>query len=80
MNHLLSLSSTWYESWIDGGYVPDFLLREGVKQLSSTRLHRWQEMSVEELQREKMEFVRTIRELPVAIHTDKANERGFFHR
>jgi hypothetical protein len=67
----------WYETFIDGGYVPDSVLRYGIRTLLNKRLQNVNKGSLEDNQRQKMQFVRALQESPVAIHTDKANEQHY---
>jgi cyclopropane-fatty-acyl-phospholipid synthase len=52
------------------------VVREGIRYLLSQRASE-QSLSLDELQRKKTEFVKDLKDLPIAIETDKANEQHY---
>lgn len=67
----------FYEKFIDAGYLPDFVLREGVRYLLSQRCKFTDTTDNEILMKEKMAFIDEIKNAPIAVHTDKANEQHY---
>lgn len=69
--------SEWYEALIDNGLVPDFALRFGIRLLSRVRISSISQPTLEKEHEAKMQYIQRLRESPIAIHTDKANEQHY---
>lgn len=67
----------WYETFVDQGIVPDFLLRFGIQQLSRFRLNAISHPTLEQAQNAKLSYIKSLREAPISLHTDKANEQHY---
>ncbi|KAL1921235.1 uncharacterized protein VTP21DRAFT_10951 [Calcarisporiella thermophila] len=72
-----AISPPWYESLLDKGIVPDFLMRRVVRYLLRERLSEIGHSTTEKQIAEKMAYVERLRERPIAEHTDKANEQHY---
>ena len=67
----------WYEPLLDHGLIPDFVLRMGIRSLLKERLG-WIDLGdVTKNYQRKVSFVNSLREKPIAEHTDKANEQHY---
>jgi cyclopropane-fatty-acyl-phospholipid synthase len=62
---------------LDTGIVPDGLVRFGIRRLLRRRLEELQEGGVEGQRQRFEQLVRTLRESPIAVETDKANEQHY---
>jgi len=58
------------------GIVPDFIVRAGIRHLLGSRLNE-RAGNVEEDQAKLQQFVETLRQSPIALHTGKANEQHY---
>jgi len=67
----------WYESSLDRGLFPDPLLRWGIRRRLAKRLDIERAGTVEDQSLRFREFVQGLRESPIAIETDKANEQHY---
>jgi len=67
----------WYEPILDRGLAPDWMIRIGVRRLLAKRLRDEDEGEPERQQRRLMNFVRQLRESPIAIHMDAANQQHY---
>jgi len=67
----------WYEPLLDRGLLPDAVTRSGIRRRLRARLARERAGSVDERSERYREFVRRLRESPIAIETDKANEQHY---
>ncbi len=67
----------WYEGLLEKEMVPTPLLRRGIRRRLSGRLRQEYRGSLEERHRRLMSLVAELRESPVAIHTDRANEQHY---
>jgi cyclopropane-fatty-acyl-phospholipid synthase len=73
-------TADWYEPLLDSGYVPDFLLREGIRhllgrRLASLRLN--EQPHFDQQHATKMDFINELKFKPIAVHTKKANEQHY---
>lgn len=62
---------------MEKGWLPDFLIRQGIRRLLRDRVRGYESNGGESLMEAKMRFVRELRESPVAVHTGKANEQHY---
>lgn len=70
-------SRPWYESLLDGGYLPDVLLRAGIRTRLRARLERETAGGIE-VQRDRFRhLVGGFGHSPIAIHTREANEQHY---
>ena len=67
----------WYEDLLEKDMVPTPLLRRGIRRRLSSRLRQEYRGSLEDQHRRLMSLVAELRESPVAVHTDKANEQHY---
>lgn len=64
--------------WIlDGGYLPHIVIRTGIRRLLQSRLDSIRATSETEAMQSKMGYVAKLRERPIAIATDTANEQHY---
>ena len=61
----------------DRGILPDGLIRQGVRLLDRKRLHEEQYGDAEGQRRTMRQFIQMMRQSPIAIATDKANEQHY---
>jgi len=66
-----------YNTWLEHGLLPDWLLRIGIRRLVSARLHKEQEGSPAAQAERLMKFIALLRQSPVAIRPDAANEQHY---
>lgn len=72
-------------NWIEQGYVPDSVVRMGIRKLCRQRLIEEKVDDVESADHRYFEFLNELKQSPLAIDTDKANEQhyevdaDFFH-
>jgi cyclopropane-fatty-acyl-phospholipid synthase len=65
------------DRWLERDFLPDWLIRIGIRRLLKQRL-REEDMGDPELQRERlMSFIRQLKASPVAIETQAANEQHY---
>ena len=62
---------------LDGGYLPEAVIRYGIRQQLSDRINIISRTSLEDGYRSKMEYVRSLRQRPMAIETDTANVQHY---
>jgi cyclopropane-fatty-acyl-phospholipid synthase len=67
----------WYEKLIDRGVLPDAAIRLGIRKLLAERLRDEDAGDVEAQHERLREFLHLLRESPVAVHQDKANEQHY---
>lgn len=66
------------QDWIlDGGYLPQAIIRIGIRRQLQGRLNIIGSTSLEEAYRSKMQYVKALRTRPIAIETGKANEQHY---
>lgn len=71
-------NADWYEPLLDGGWMPDAVLRQGIRYLLSTRASSLKfDGTKATLIANKMDFIRQLKEAPIAIHADAANEQHY---
>lgn len=62
---------------VDGGYLPEFLLRRGIRGQLQTRINMIRTTSLAESYDTKMKYVDLLRSRPIAIETAAANEQHY---
>jgi cyclopropane-fatty-acyl-phospholipid synthase len=66
-----------YNTWLERGLLPDWLIRIGIRRLVSARLRKEQQGSPAEQAERLMQFVARLRQSPVAIRPDAANAQHY---
>ncbi|MFP5206286.1 MAG: SAM-dependent methyltransferase [Acidobacteriota bacterium] len=66
-----------YNTWLERGLLPDWLIRIGIRRLISARLRQEQSGSPEEQAERLMQFIAQLRQSPLAIRTDAANAQHY---
>lgn len=59
------------------GFLPDFLIRMGIRQLNRKRLKSKNHIDIESQRLAMQRFIENMKEAPIAISTDKANEQHY---
>jgi cyclopropane-fatty-acyl-phospholipid synthase len=67
----------WLIDMMEQGRVPDLVIRAGIRALDRRRLRAERRSGPAEQLQAKMDLVRQLRESPVAVATDKANEQHY---
>ncbi|MCU0918550.1 MAG: class I SAM-dependent methyltransferase [Planctomycetes bacterium] len=67
----------WLIDMMEQGRVPDLVIRAGIRALDRRRLQAERRGGPAEQLQAKMDLVRQLRESPVAVATDKANEQHY---
>eukprot|EP00803_Ostreobium_quekettii_P005736 evm.model.scf_1721.1 EVM.evm.TU.scf_1721.1 scf_1721:1789-7648(+) len=62
---------------VEGGWLPDMVTRAGIRLLLSQRLSTEGSCSTEEAQKRKISFVEELKQMPIAIQTEAANEQHY---
>lgn len=65
------------ETLLDGGYLPEFVIRRGIRAQLAQRIRSIQTTSVAASYEAKMRYVDLLRERPIAIETAKANTQHY---
>lgn len=65
------------DTLVDSGYIPDFLLRRGIRSQLHQRLSLISSTSLASAYATKMQYVDLLRSRPIAIETSKANEQHY---
>ena len=74
----VSAANKVMKDWIlDGGYLPQSVIRYGIRRQLAQRLQMIQSTSLEQAYKSKMSFVKTLRHRPIAIETAKANTQHY---
>jgi cyclopropane-fatty-acyl-phospholipid synthase len=66
-----------YNTWLERGLLPDWLIRIGIRRLVSARLRKEQQGSPAEQAERLMQFIAELRQSPVAIRPDAANAQHY---
>ncbi|MFZ1086006.1 MAG: cyclopropane-fatty-acyl-phospholipid synthase family protein [Terracidiphilus sp.] len=66
-----------YNTWLERGLLPDWLIRIGIRRLVSARLRKERHGSPAAQAERFMQFVAQLRQSPVAIRADAANEQHY---
>ncbi len=64
-------------TWVEKGWVPDFLTRMGIRRLLWERLREENKGGVEAQGRALQEFIAELKASPIAVHTREANEQHY---
>ena len=67
----------WYESLIESGLVPDFLIRAAIRKMLKARLREEDRGSEEANQAAKLSFIKEMKSGPIALRTDSANAQHY---
>lgn len=65
------------EAVVDGGYLPEFLLRRGIRGQLQQRKNLMKTTSLAESYETKMKYVELLRSRPIAVETATANEQHY---
>ncbi|GIZ47998.1 hypothetical protein CKM354_001107300 [Cercospora kikuchii] len=65
------------EAVVDGGYLPEFLLRRGIRGQLQQRINLIKTTSLAESYETKMKYVELLRSRPIAIETATANQQHY---
>jgi cyclopropane-fatty-acyl-phospholipid synthase len=68
---------SWYYGLLERDLVPDWLIRWGIRHLLSERLGLESRPDLEQEQTHLMEWVRELKESPLALHTAEAKEQHY---
>ena len=72
------LTANRSEEWIlDGGYLPQAIIRLGIRRQLRERIQMIQNTSLEEAYKSKIQYVKTLRNQPIAIETATANTQHY---
>lgn len=63
--------------WIESGWVPDLLIRAGIRALNQKRLRLENRGNIEVLREHKRAFIAALRQSPIAVLTDAANQQHY---
>ncbi|KAI9826876.1 MAG: hypothetical protein M1832_005815 [Thelocarpon impressellum] len=66
-----------YDWILDGGYLPQAVIRIGIRRQLQDRINIIKTTSLEEAYASKMRYVASLRSRPIAIETDKANQQHY---
>ncbi|KAI9646954.1 hypothetical protein NHQ30_004954 [Ciborinia camelliae] len=66
-----------YDWILDGGYLPNAVIRLGIRRQLRERIELIKSTSLEEAYERKMSYVDLLRSRPIAIETDAANEQHY---
>lgn len=85
MNHGAPLQSVPFDvsllkslEWVlDGGYLPQFIIRFGIRRLLRERIRMIQITSLGDAYQSKMRYVKALRKRPIAIETATANTQHY---
>ena len=67
----------WYQSLLEKNYIPDFLIRIGIRNLLKQRLIDEQEATSELQKKAILNLVNELKQSPIAIETKAANEQHY---
>lgn len=67
----------WYEPLLEKGYVPDPIIRLGIRRLIAQRITEETEPTPERQQARLMRWVETLKASPIALHTPDANDQHY---
>lgn len=72
-----ALPDSLIETIVDGGYLPEFVLRRGIQGQLQQRINLIKSTSLAESYETKMKYVELLRSRPIAIETATANEQHY---
>ncbi|KAJ1980833.1 hypothetical protein H4R33_005389 [Dimargaris cristalligena] len=67
----------WYDSLLDSGYLPDRVIRVGIRQLLQSRIRELYHDDEEKKFEYKMNFINDLKAMPIAISMEKANDQHY---
>jgi cyclopropane-fatty-acyl-phospholipid synthase len=67
----------WYESLVESGLVPDFLIRAAIRMLLEGRLRKEDRGNEKANRAAKLAFVEEMKRSPIAVRTDSANAQHY---
>ena len=70
-------NTAWYEPLLDRGWLPDLLVRAGIRRRLAKLIREESAGGPEAIQQRRMQVIDELRGQPIAIHTDKANEQHY---
>ena len=71
------MTDSLIETVVDGGYLPEFVLRRGIRAQLAQRISLIKSTSLAESYATKMKYVELLRTRPIAIETASANEQHY---
>lgn len=72
-----AVAETWYADLLEKGLLPDTLVRFGIRRLLAQRLRDEGAGDATSQQQKLMDWVATLKESPVALHTEAANAQHY---
>ena len=63
--------------WSEQGYVPDKVIRHGIKRLLAERLVEIDHSDNEKMAEAQYRFIKDMREAPIALLPEKANDQHY---
>jgi hypothetical protein len=75
--NMLTYPDSLVEAVVDGGYLPTFLLRRGIRAQLQDRINTISTTSMSSALETKMAYVDLLRQRPIAINTSDANEQHY---
>lgn len=74
----MTVATNKFPDWIlDGGYLPNAVIRLGIRRQLRERIELIKSTSLEEAYERKMSYVELLRSRPIAIETAAANEQHY---
>ncbi|KAF7186967.1 (S)-coclaurine N-methyltransferase [Pseudocercospora fuligena] len=73
----MSYYDAFVEKVVDSGYLPEFVLRRGIRQQLQTRINMISSTSLADSYETKMKYVDLLRTRPIAVETASANEQHY---
>ena len=67
----------WYNSLLEKGLLPDFLIRIGIRDICAQRLKEETVADLEQQQKQFMDFVNLLKQSPIAVETRAANQQHY---
>lgn len=64
-------------NWVEQGYVPDNIIRKGIRRMLKTRLNEVYDNDIEVAMQNKEAFIQSMRQASIALVPDKANEQHY---
>lgn len=75
--HKLVFTDNIIDYVLDSGYLPHFVIRQGIRRQLAQRVNMIASTSVEEAYKSKMKYIKLLHTRPMAVETDKANEQHY---
>ncbi|OLL22767.1 (S)-coclaurine N-methyltransferase [Neolecta irregularis DAH-3] len=70
-------NTNWYEHFLDNGWIPEIILRQGIRKEVQDRLNSIRNIPMCKLQEKKMRFIENLRHSDSSIDQEKANEQHY---